>query len=208
VLIEGSSGTGKELFAPAIHQLSRRRLKKFVAINCGALPDTLLESELFGYKAGAFTDARKDKPGRFALAEGGRSSLMKLATSRPPCKRCSCVLQERNDEPLGFSVSQVEDVRELGSNERVETLAAATGGFEAALEGAGVVLGLGVFLPARNDLPLHRHAIKRGSPRSSFGPGHDCGLAGFVIVPSGQRSSQPACQRALQPGGAGDFGGL
>jgi transcriptional regulator with PAS, ATPase and Fis domain len=71
VLIEGASGTGKELFARALHNLSRRRSKKFVAINCGAMPDNLLESELFGYKAGAFTDARRDKPGRFALANGG-----------------------------------------------------------------------------------------------------------------------------------------
>lgn len=71
VLIEGASGTGKELFARAVHNLSRRHAKRFVAINCGALPDSLLESELFGYKAGAFTDARRDKPGRFAVAEGG-----------------------------------------------------------------------------------------------------------------------------------------
>jgi len=71
VLIEGASGTGKELFARALHSLSRRRAKKFVALNCGALPDNLLESELFGYKAGAFTDARRDKPVRFALAHGG-----------------------------------------------------------------------------------------------------------------------------------------
>ena len=70
VLIEGQTGTGKELFARAIHNLSRRRKKPFIAVNCSALPDTLLESELFGYKAGAFTDAKKDKPGRFALAEG------------------------------------------------------------------------------------------------------------------------------------------
>jgi len=71
VLIEGKSGTGKELFARAIHNMSFRKDKPFVAVNCGALPDTLLESELFGYKAGAFTDAKKDKLGRFALAEGG-----------------------------------------------------------------------------------------------------------------------------------------
>ena len=86
VLIEGPSGTGKELFARAIHQHSRRRAQKFVVLNCGALPDTLLESELFGYKAGAFTDARRDKPGRFALAEGGGLSSTRLATSPRRCR--------------------------------------------------------------------------------------------------------------------------
>jgi transcriptional regulator with PAS, ATPase and Fis domain len=68
VLLGGESGTGKELVARAIHSLSRRKHGPFIAVNCGALPDTLLESELFGYMAGAFTDAKKDKPGRFALA--------------------------------------------------------------------------------------------------------------------------------------------
>lgn len=102
VLLEGPSGTGKELFARAIHDLSRRKAKRFVAINCGALPDTLLESELFGYKAGAFTDARKDKLGRFALAEGGTIFLDEIADVSPAMQsRLLRVLQERVYEPLG-----------------------------------------------------------------------------------------------------------
>lgn len=102
VLLEGASGTGKELFARAIHQLSRRKGRKFLALNCGALPDTLLESELFGYKAGAFTDARKDKPGRFALAEGGTLFLDEIADISPAMQtRLLRVLQERVYEPLG-----------------------------------------------------------------------------------------------------------
>jgi transcriptional regulator with PAS, ATPase and Fis domain len=82
VLIEGTSGTGKELVARALHSLSPPRDKRFVAINCGALPDTLLESDLFGYKAGAFTDARHDKPGRLAIADGGTILLDEIGDIR------------------------------------------------------------------------------------------------------------------------------
>jgi PAS domain S-box-containing protein len=119
VLIEGPSGTGKELFAKAIHQLSRRRQKPFVAVNCGALPDTLLESELFGYKAGAFTDARKNKPGRFALAEGGTLLLDEIGDISPAMQtRLLRVLQERIYEPLG-SVEPVRcDVRIIAASNK------------------------------------------------------------------------------------------
>jgi len=108
VLIHGESGTGKELVARAVHALSPRRKKRFVAVNCGALPDTLLESELFGYKAGAFTDARKDKPGRFASAEGGTLFLDEIGDISPAMQvRLLRVLQEKVYEPLGA----VEPVR-------------------------------------------------------------------------------------------------
>ena len=112
VFISGPSGTGKELFARAIHTLSRRCAKRFVAINCGALPDNLLESELFGYKAGAFTDARKDKPGRFALAEGGTVFLDEIGDISPAMQtRLLRVLQERVYEPLGSVETVKANVR-------------------------------------------------------------------------------------------------
>jgi PAS domain S-box-containing protein len=102
VLIEGPSGTGKELFARAIHNLSPRRNRPFVPVNCAALPDTLLESELFGHKAGAFTDAKKDKAGRFSRANGGTIFLDEIGDISPALQvRLLRVLQERVIEPLG-----------------------------------------------------------------------------------------------------------
>jgi PAS domain S-box-containing protein len=119
VLIHGASGTGKELFARAIHDLSPRRRKKFVAINCGALPDTLLSSELFGYKVGAFTDARKDKPGRFALAEGGTIFLDEIGDiSQAMQVRLLRVLQERVYEPLGSVEPVKANVRVITATHR------------------------------------------------------------------------------------------
>lgn len=119
VLIQGESGTGKELFARAIHNLSPRSEKPFVVVNSGALPDTLLESELFGYKAGAFTDAKKDKPGRFALAEGGTLFLDEIGDISPALQvRLLRVLQQKTYEPLGSTKSVTADVRIITATNR------------------------------------------------------------------------------------------
>jgi PAS domain S-box-containing protein len=124
VLIEGESGTGKELFARAIHNLSFRKDKPFVAVNCGALPDTLLESELFGYKAGAFTDAKKDKPGRFALAQGGTIFLDEIGDISPAVQvRLLRVLQDKTYEPVGGVSSVKADVRIItATNKKLDQL--------------------------------------------------------------------------------------
>ncbi|MBN1481343.1 PAS domain-containing protein [candidate division KSB1 bacterium] len=126
VLVQGESGTGKELFARVIHQLSPRHKRKMVAVNCSALPDTLLESELFGYKAGAFTDAKKDKKGRFAQAEGGTLFLDEIADLAPALQaKLLRVLQEREYEPLGATESVKANVRIVAAtNKDLATLVA------------------------------------------------------------------------------------
>jgi PAS domain S-box-containing protein len=116
VLIQGPSGSGKELFARAIHNLSGRKTRPFVAVNCGALPDTLLESELFGYVQGAFTDAHKDKPGRFDLARGGTIFLDEVdSLAQATQVKLLRVLQEREFQPLGATATVKADVRVIAA---------------------------------------------------------------------------------------------
>ncbi len=119
VLLVGESGTGKELFAKAIHSLSPRKNGPMVTINCGALPDTLLESELFGYKSGAFTDAKRDKPGRLALADGGTLFLDEIGDISPALQvRLLRVLQDRVYQPLGSAHPRKADVRIVAATYR------------------------------------------------------------------------------------------
>jgi len=119
VLIDGETGTGKEVFARTLHTLSPRKDRPFVAVNCSALPDTLLESELFGYKAGAFTDAKQDKPGRFALAEGGTLFLDEIGDVSPAVQvRFLRFLQEKTYEPIGGVETVKADVRIIAATNK------------------------------------------------------------------------------------------
>ncbi len=171
VLILGDSGTGKELLARAIHNASGRSTGPFVAVNCGALPENLLESELFGYKKGAFTDAKSDKPGRFDLARGGTLFLDEIGdVSKQIQVKLLRVLQERVYEPLGGQAPVSADVRIIAATNRDIGELVASGEFRTDL-----YYRINVFtihLPAlverRGDIPLlvqhflHKQNIAQG----------------------------------------------
>jgi len=119
VLLTGESGTGKEMLARAIHYQSRRATKAFVVENCGALPDQLLEAELFGYKRGAFTGAYEDRSGRFQQADGGTIFLDEIGETSPAFQvKLLRVLQEGEFRPLGGSRPQSVDVRVIAATNR------------------------------------------------------------------------------------------
>ena len=119
VLLTGETGTGKELFARTIHSLSAHAAGPFIAVNCAALPDTLLESELFGVKAGAYTGATRDRLGRFAQARGGTIFLDEIGEISPALQvRLLRVLQERTFEPLGSSRTESTDARVIVATNR------------------------------------------------------------------------------------------
>ena len=119
VLITGESGTGKELIAEAIHGASHRSAGPFVAVNLGGVPEGLFESELFGHKAGAFTDARSDRKGRFELAEGGTLFLDEIGDLAPAAQvKLLRVLQERQYERLGESKTRPTNVRIISATSR------------------------------------------------------------------------------------------
>jgi PAS domain S-box-containing protein len=157
VIIEGPSGTGKELIARAVHSLSSRKKKALVVVNCAAVPDNLLESELFGYKAGAFTDAKKDKPGKIALAEGGTLFLDEIGDVSPAIQaKLLRFLQEREYDPLGGIITVKADVRVIAATNRILMEEVKKGGFREDLyyRLSVITLKMPSLSSRREDVPL------------------------------------------------------
>jgi transcriptional regulator with PAS, ATPase and Fis domain len=174
VLVEGETGTGKELLARAIHDLGPRRKGPFVAVSCAAIPDTLLEAELFGVRAGAFTGAVKDRPGRFSRANGGTLLLDEVGEVSPAVQvKLLRVLQERRFEPLGASAGQAADVRVIAATNRDLRAMVGRGEFREDLYYRVNVVRLEVppLRRRREDIPLlAEHFLAAARRRQGRGP--------------------------------------
>ncbi|MFI4916986.1 MAG: sigma-54-dependent transcriptional regulator [Phycisphaerales bacterium JB060] len=205
VLIVGESGTGKEVVARAIHELSPRRTGPFLAVNCAALSETLLESELFGHEKGAFTGADKMRKGRFELAHGGTLLLDEVSEVSPAIQaKLLRVLQERAFERVGSSQTISIDVRVLATSNRDLPKAVAAGDFRQDLFFRLNVLP--IHLPALSDrvedVPmlaetfLGHIARREGRGRVRLEPGAVDLLCGYEW-PGNVRELQNVCERAV-----------
>jgi len=170
VLVTGASGTGKELVAKSLHFNSPRRDRPFVPLNCAAIPETLLESELFGYKRGAFTDARTDRAGIFVEADGGTIFLDEIAELSPALQaKLLRVLQEGEIRPLGAARSQKVDVRVVAATNKDLEENLTSGAFRQDLFYRLNVIH--IHLPALRDraddiLPLAEHFLARSTSKA------------------------------------------
>ena len=180
VLITGETGTGKELVARAIHDRSAQREMPLVRVNCSAIPESVLESELFGHVRGAFTDAIATRKGKFALADGGTIFLDEIAATSPPLQtKVLRVLEEREFEPLGAECSETIDVRVIAATNRDLRQMVANGRFQSELFYRLNVIPIHMppLRERRGDIPLlvdhfvRKHAWRSGHRIDRLGDG-------------------------------------
>src|SRR5207249_11495659 len=210
VLITGETGTGKELVARAIHDRSAQRGMPLIKVNCAAIPETLLESELFGHIRGAFTGATMTKKGKFALADGGSIFLDEIATlSQTLQSKLLRVLQEREFEPLGSERTQRVDVRVIAATNRDLRQMVADGRFQDDLFYRFNVIPIEIppLRDRREDIPalvehfVQKHAQRTGRRVERVEEGVLAGLQQYEW-PGNVRELENAIERAvvLSPG--------
>jgi DNA-binding NtrC family response regulator len=205
VLIAGETGTGKELVARAIHDWSAQREMPLVRVNCAALPETLIESELFGHVRGAFTGAIGNKKGRFALADGGTIFLDEVGVIAPAAQaKLLRVLQEREFEPLGSERSVQVDVRVIAATNRDLRQLVADGRFQEDLYYRLNVIPIAMppLRDRREDIPLlvehfiRRHALRAGKRIDGISPDAMAALV-EATWPGNVRELENAVERAV-----------
>ncbi len=213
VLLSGETGTGKEVLARAIHSGGPRRARAFVAVNCAAFPDTLLEGELFGHVKGSFTGADRDKKGLFDAAEGGTLFLDEIGETSPALQaKLLRVLQERELRPVGGTRARRIDVRLIAATNRALRAEVAAGRFREDLYYRLAVFPIRV--PPLRERPedvlplaqhfLASHARREGRPPSALSP-EAAGLLQAYAWPGNVRELENEMQRALalaEPGEA------
>ncbi|MBX3365563.1 MAG: sigma-54-dependent Fis family transcriptional regulator [Phycisphaeraceae bacterium] len=205
VLVMGESGTGKEVVSRAIHELSSRRDRPFLGVNCAALTESLLESELFGHERGAFTGAERLRKGRFELADGGTLLLDEISEISPHVQaKLLRVLQERTFERVGSSLSIGVDVRVIATSNRDLPRTVSSGGFRQDLFFRLNVLPIHL-PPLRDrleDVPtlaaafVDRISRREGRPPLRFSAGAEALMQGYDW-PGNVRELQNICERAV-----------